>query len=111
MIEIKNNHEMYLTYNAQGRLEVGDVFGMVDGETVGVCEEGASFVGVVATLRDGKAGVLVHGVVPLRFASEAPELGWEYLCGDGNGNVMLGGNVRYRVVRVDDETSTVWIIL
>ena len=85
-----------------------------DSKTVGPCQSGDGFCGVVRSVsRDGAAcTVALGGMVTAGYTGTAPELGWSILVGDGSGGVKTAATGRsYLVVDVDSDAKTVTFAL
>ena len=85
-----------------------------DSKTVGPCQSGDGFCGVVRSVsRDGAAcTVALGGMVRVNYTGTAPALGWRGLSADGSGGVKADSAGRsYLVVDVDSTGGTVTFVL
>ena len=101
------------TFAAEAAVE-DQVVKVVSGKTVGPCQSGDAFCGVVRSVsRDGAAcAVALGGMVRVNYTATAPALGWSGLSADGDGGVKADSAGRsYLVVDVDSPSRTVTFVL
>ena len=101
------------TFAGEAAVE-GQVVKIAGGKTVGACEDGDGFCGVVRSVsRDGAAcTVALGGMVRVNYTGTAPALGWSGLSADGSGGVKADSAGRsYLVVDVDSTGGTVTFVL
>lgn len=92
----------------------GEVVKIAGNGTVGPCEAGDGFCGMVLSAgRDGACAVALGGIITAGYSGEtAPSLGWCILTADGSGGVTVGESGRsYLVVDVDSASGTVTFAL
>ena len=85
-----------------------------DSKTVGPCQSGDGFCGVVRSVsRDGAAcTVALGGMVQAAYTGTAPALGWSGLSANGTGGVKADSvGHSYLVVDVDSTGGTVTFVL
>ena len=111
MIAMDMNHELLATFLAEEGMEAKHVCKITANGTVGPCQSGEAFCGMVSTVRGGYAGVVLHGVVTASYSGAAPAVGKTALCADGKGGVTAGGNDTCLVLDVDDAAKTVKLFL
>ena len=93
-------------------VQVGQVCQMYTSDCV--CKAGADriFDGVVASKKDSRAGVVVHGFVTVPFTGTAPSVGYRGLLSDGQGGVYSDEEGKnYLIVSVDTANKTVTFLL
>ena len=101
------------TFAGEAAVE-GQVVKIAGGKTVGACEDGDGFCGVVRSVsRDGAAcAVALGGMVSVRYTGSAPALGWSGLSANGTGGVKAdSAGHGYLVVDVDSAGGTVTFVL
>ena len=77
-----------------------------------VADDDENILGIVATVNDKYANVIVGGVVTAAYSGTAPTVGSCCLRGDGNGKVNVNAaGESYRVLSVDTTKKTVTFIL
>ena len=112
MITFDAIRETYVTFAAASGLAVGDLCKPTANGTVGACEEDDEFIGVVGSVRNGVAGVVMGGFVTLPYSGTAPSLGYNLLLADGDGGVAVGETGRSCcVVELDTTAKTVGLFL
>lgn len=75
--------------------------------TVTACASADKFIGVVESVREGFASVIVGGFVTAAMSGTAPALGYVALVADGAGGVTAGSGNSYLIVSVDTDTVTI----
>ena len=101
------------TFAGEAAVE-GQVVKITGGKTVGACEDGNGFCGVVRSVsRDGAAcTVALGGMVSVRYTGSAPALGRSGLSANGSGGVKAdSAGHGYLVVDVDSAGGTVTFVL
>ena len=108
---------MNVTFLCESGVEAGMAVGVTDDETVGACEEGERFCGVVIGTEGDCAAVQVRGFACVKCSDSNVEAGYAVLTADGEGGVKiadaeedeLGGE--YLVISVDATAGTAMILL
>lgn len=79
--------QVLVTCKTEGEVAQGAVVKLCGDGTVGPCQKGEAFAGVaVGVAEDGYASVQVKGFVETACSSDV-SVGWNSLCGDGQGGV------------------------
>lgn len=106
-------HELYVTMAAGTGAKEGEVCKLTDDCKVGACAEGDILCGVCGPVRNGNAGVLLHGLAVVKYSgSTAPSVGFSTLSADGAGGVAVDEDGKdYLVVSVDTTAKTVSLVL
>lgn len=99
-----------LTFKADSGVTVGTPV-KVAASGVQKADDTEAFIGVCTSLREGAAGVQCCGYVETKYTESAPTLGWSKLVSNGVGGVKTGGEVAYRVIYVDEASTTVGFIM
>lgn len=106
--EIGHMSATFATDSAQ----VGILCKMAENGKVTACQDGNEFCGRVESVRNGFAGVQLHGFTQVSFTGTAPKLGYAILVADGKGGVKAHtAGKSYLVVSVDDTAKTAIIEL
>ena len=97
-------------------VRAGDPVGMAENDTVEGCYAGLPPCGVALSVSgDGFAAVLLAGAAQLKYSGTTPQVGWQNLCGDGDGGLRCaesGDQGRaYRVLSVDTAGKTAVVLL
>ena len=105
--------EKYVTFLADETAEDGVLCKVTDNGTVGACDEGDAFCGVITQVRGGTASVLMGGYTELPYSgTTAPTVGFSTLSADGEGGVAADEDGReYLIVKVDTTEKTVGLFL
>ena len=105
--------EEYVSFTTGSGAAAGKVCVVTADKTVGTASENAAFCGVVREVRDGVAGVQMHGYVELPYSgTSAPALGYASLVADKTGGVCTSMAGRsYLVVHVDSTNKIVGLFL
>lgn len=108
---------MSISYNGIGHLTVtfpandcaeGAVCKLNTSGKACACIAGDNICGVVHTVENGKAAVVLEGFVTVGYAGTAPSCGWTGLSGNGSGGVKVDTNAPARlVVQVDSSNKKV----
>ena len=101
------------TFSGEAAVE-DQVVKVSDSKTVGPCQSGDGFCGVVQSVsRDGEAcTVALGGMVQAAYTGTAPALGWSGLSANGTGGVKADSvGHSYLVVDVDSTGGTVTFVL
>lgn len=89
------------TFGVEESVPMGQVVKLSEGKTVGPCEAGDKFVGVVFDCDTPLASVQVKGFTTLACTG-AVDLGYSTLVADGSGGVKAGAGESYLVVENQD---------
>lgn len=103
--------QLLATFLDDGTAAEGQVCGVTAGATVGGCQAGDRFCGVVCHAAGGTAAVQLKGYVTVSYTGTAPAVGYAALTADGAGGVCAGGSVSYLVLDVDTAAGTVGFVL
>ena len=105
--------QAHVSFSAAESAQAGKVCRLTENGTVGACEAGDSFCGVVTEVRCGVAAVTMSGFVELPYSGEAPAVGYQTLAADGAGGVktVTAGGRSLLVVMVDSANETVGVFL
>ena len=105
--------ERMVTFTAGSGVMPGKACKITANGTVGPCEEGDSFCGIVSQVRGGAAGVIMAGYVEAAYAGDtAPGLGYVTLAADENGEIVPASAGRaYLVVHVDSANKKIGLFL
>ena len=105
--------EQVVTFAAGAGAAPGKICKITANGTVGPCEEGDSFCGVVSQVRGGAASVIMGGYVEASYAGQtAPSLGYAVLAADENGQIVPASSGRsYLVVHVDAVNKKIGLFL
>lgn len=112
MLHFENEHELCITVDAAENVLPGRVCNFDGAHHVTRPSSGA-FTAVCRSVRNGKAAVLLHGLVTLPYTgATAPTQGYKSLISDADGNVSVGsGGNEYLVVDADTANKTVTFLL
>lgn len=111
MLDFTGYGENILTFKADENTAVGYPATVIGNGTVAAAENGTPFCGVISTVRNGAAAVIMSGYIVLPYSGDAPSYGYIKLVSDGNGGVMAGENGKpVTVIEVDEDAGTVGFI-
>ena len=78
---------------------------------VAPCADGDRFCGLIECVRQGVAGVQLHGFAEISYTGAAPAVGYANLQANGHGGVKAAGTQAYLVVSVNTADKTAVIEL
>ena len=111
MVTFDSIHEIYATFKDDGGLENGHVCRVSRNGMVAACANDQMFSGVAHQVRNGLVGVVLRGICSVHYTGTTPITGFLALCADGNGNVKVGGDKKYLVLRVDEDKQMIDFLL
>lgn len=106
--------EHIATLKTLGKLKKGMPVKLSDNLTVGECDEGDVFAGVVVGSNETFAAVQLTGYIKLCYSGEtAPTIGYNLLSADGEGKVCVNSQSgrALLVAEVDTTDKTIGLIL
>ena len=105
--------ERIVSFKAATNADVGYPCAVTDNDTVGEPADQGDIIGVVRSVRNGIAGVVVSGCITLRYTGTAPTCGYQTLGYDNDTSSMkvISGCKSYLVVHVDTTEKTVTFFL
>lgn len=79
---------------------------------VTACAYEDEFCGIVVNAKNSLANVIIQGIVTVPYSGETPNIGFDYLAGDGQGKVTVVSDApKYTIFSVDTVNKTVTFLL
>lgn len=95
-----------------GSCKLGQVCKLDTAGKAAACSDDDAFCGVVESIREGCAGVQIHGFAEIPYSGTVPTPGYVLLSADDAGGVKAGTDgTRYLCVQADTTKKTVTIEL
>lgn len=109
-LSFKGIGETVITFN--GYADVGDIVNIEGNSTVSKALADKDIIGVCVSTNNDIVGVLIKGVVTLKYTGNAPTLGYNSLVTAGSNSVKVSASgIKYLVLDLNTTTKDVTILL